>query len=587
MAYRSVLSGAICLIVVLVIIGTGVNSVAGQGTTEVEGAAVELPGPTESEYLSYVEDAAPGVDTPSNAFLLDTGEEQYIVATDKEVKTGYATVSGVKFTTTVDGREAGIIIADNLNIDTTGESVELSDLSDNPEKYRGQLVRVSAPYKQVATSLDVGEGEYVQQYMSGMFTPSEKQHSLESPGALGRWSVFNLSASEPRMFPPWGVAEELPTESGVQPAMSPTRRGFWAEGNATVDLAMIQGSGTPAIIANVSFDSERVSGPQEIAKRGDELQGKVVSMTASVLGSQTSSKQTLLSVARCGPDSVTNPVTGCVPVTADSVVHSGVLFEGEPQTLSDVILYAGISNYKQSEVSVPQLGKYRVTGRVVSTNQIAPPAPDGYGLMVYNMERAGDLPASGAVRDRIEEWERNVTDSIEEQIISEENGASAGGDNNTTAENGKVLGRLNLVDVNAPDRAQVGKEVNVTVTLENPTDSDIDVGFQLRRGQQLKGLGGFIVSGQTATVSLEYTPDEVGPLNITVNGAVVGTIDVVSRATKTQTALETITGTTETQAQNGGVETTRTRGESNGVPGFGVMLAALAMLTVAVIAIRR
>lgn len=408
------------LVVALLILISSFSGVTVASTPSYQtktGVALDVGPSTEKTYLDQMNNIVEkfGLEPRSNAFVITDGKKSWVVFTNSKPRTGKAKVRGTVISASELNSDFGVIFADSVSWTLKGEPTSLSKIRENPSEYHAELVRVKTHYRQISYLVEAAEGQYVTK-VSGAALGGSSSSLVGRPGAAGKWAVLNLSGGE------YGQsrAKEANQRIGTQnPAINYNQKQFWVNAQATVDLVVLDQGGKPTFyVAQVDVHGQQVQSVQEIARRGAELKGKVVTVESQVVGAKVSSQELLLSVAQCAPDSVTNPVTGCIPVPTDSVVHTGILFQGVPDSRSDVVTYAGLSNEHQQKVATPEKGTYRVTGRVVSTNQIDPDLPDGYALIVYEMEKTGHLQAQQAAVEKVSKWKSQAVNQVKGQITS-------------------------------------------------------------------------------------------------------------------------------------------------------------------------
>lgn len=378
------------------------------------GIAVEMVPADQQRYLDQLGDIQErfGVESKDNAFWLRASGEDWVVFTDERPKSGEATVTGrVLSPEILGGSDFGVIVADSVSVNQTGEQVELSELKENPSAFDGELVRVNAPYQQMPMAVE-SEGDLSARLVTGG-TFETIESSVQSPAELAEWSTFNASSAE-------SLDSALQTQLNTKPSVvgSGTPE-WWINAPTTVDLGVVIENGQPTYyLVQTSVQSTSVSGVNEIHSQGDNLAGKVVSFESSVVGGRISSQEAILSVSQCAPMSATNPATGCIPIPTDTTLHSGVLFSGIPDSRDDVVPYVGLSSHHQQSVLTDERGTYRVTGRVVQASQMNEASTDGYGLVVYDMERTGDLTASSDATSRAAAWHQERQESYRNEVQS-------------------------------------------------------------------------------------------------------------------------------------------------------------------------
>ena len=333
---------------------------------------------------------------------------------------------------------------------------------------------------------------------------------------------------------------------------------WWADAEATVTVLVLPdelsdymlGIGSFVIATDVEHTA-RVT-PSEVYRRGSELEGQVVQVETQAIGTRISTKETLLTVARCAPKSVTVPASPplCVPLVADVVVHSGVAVTAD--SLDTAIPYAGLTNEEQNQAVVPERGTYHLTGRVVSTDRIDPRLPDGYGLLVFERQRVGDLrltaqetttvrqhatAVSGRVRSQIEMSPTEFRNKTWAQLRSPPTTtptptakpAEAPTSTPTTAAptpNPRGDARLEIVNVETGlTTLDPGQTTFIEATVENTGDGagTMTVTFRLGNSTQTRTIS--LEAKERSTVTASFQPS-TGRHRVTVNGREAGMVTV-------------------------------------------------------------
>ncbi len=495
----------------------------------VDASSIAVSAQEEQRYLEEMQTFADrfGLETRENAFILTDGKKTWVVFSDAEPKTGEATVEGtIALEATTEQR--GAIFADSVSFSQEGEQANLDEVKNNPEKFDGQLVEVTANYRQLAYAIDGNEAG-VRLGMGGRLG-GEGGSLLSPPGEAGRWTVRNISASDNR----WRTAHQRAGGGGeTVVSISNGENRWWIDAETTVNAVVLNYQGAPILyVAQSDVASTPVNSVSQIADRGDELEGEVVTVESQVVGSRISSQELLLSVARCAPESVAFPPTGCIPVPVDATVHTGVLFEGVPREFEDVVVYAGVSNFHQTEVVKSERGTYQVTGRVVSTNQIGSDLPDGYALVVYDMERTGGLRAN----EDAQEAAQTYADDSEKEMRGQINGSNAetnadvagDGQQQSTSTATPEPAQLNIASAElAASEIALGESVAVSATVENTGEQAGETELVLRMdGAVVTREVVRVGAGESETVHLGVEPESIGEYQVSVSGESAGMLQV-------------------------------------------------------------
>lgn len=359
------------------------------------------------------------VSSRDNVFLFAEPNATYVVFTDQDPKNGLAEVRGTVISDiwveTYPDAE-GVIFADEVAFTTEGTPVEYTELTENPEEHHLDLVEVSANLTQLSYRVDVGEST-IAKIRTGGGVHQERLYKnwLLPPGQTGRWAALNLSNSSLST----GQRNEYLQDSSYIRVRDWSDERYWVNDPATVTGIFFNSEGGYSYqlyLVDTAYDARDIEEPQQIATSESDLEGEIVTFEADVIGSRISSKKALLQVARCAPDSIANPILGCTPIFVDTTIHTGVAFDGTPESLEDILVFAGVSNHGQDEAVVPEAGRYRLVGRVVPTDEIDPRLPEGQGLIIYKKERVGDLSVSAEAESRARSWNDNLQEMMIEQL---------------------------------------------------------------------------------------------------------------------------------------------------------------------------
>ncbi|WP_224338264.1 hypothetical protein [Haloprofundus halobius] len=400
------------LILSLALSGVPISAHA-QSSSTYEGVIVNVSAQAEANYVSETSSIVEsyGFDSVQHASLLFTDSgTRYVVLSNSDPAVGQASLNGVEILPPEGG--LGLLVATSLKVNPEGTEVPLDELEKNPKEYQYEFVQVSASVTQLTHTVDATEGEVVlQESLLGLGEERFSFSTFKSPGREGKWSTVNLSLAKQNHELNSELTGRLPlSTSSIGRASQQTR--WWMSANATVNMLVVGGGGgsVAAIIGQTTPESTTVSDLDELSAHT----GEVVTVTANGVGSSLSTQETLLSAAKCAPSSITNPVTGCLPVPTDGVVHSGTLFDSPPKNSDQLVYYAGVSNTVQDTPVEPETGKYRVTGRVVDATQLDPRLK-GTALIVYDRERVGHLSIESSTA---KESASTVREYIREQQLS-------------------------------------------------------------------------------------------------------------------------------------------------------------------------
>jgi len=314
----------------------------------------------------------------SNVFALDAGEMTYLVFTDESPKTARASVSG---TTLPLNARTQALFADSVSFNYDGQSLPISSLDQGA--HDGQLVETRGSYRHFPLALDLAGN--TQPGVIG--TVGADQKRLAQPGRTVRAVLFNQRNSS---LPAPVV---LQSENQSASAIAYGDRAWYTGGESRVTLASSDYSGSQTYYTSqVQPSGERIGSISEI---GDDDVGDVVTVTASGTGARLSAQETMAAKSSCdGENAVEFPFSGCGSLLADTVVHTGALWDSSSGASEGTVRYVGLSNTVQQTPTMPEDGKYRITGRVVEAEQIDPNLDAGHTLVVYNRSRVGDVDIS-------------------------------------------------------------------------------------------------------------------------------------------------------------------------------------------------
>ncbi|WP_323190762.1 hypothetical protein [Halostella sp. PRR32] len=481
-------------------------------TETLTGISVGQYATVEQSHLNDLEELAETTpyEVRDYTFTLFVDGERYIVFTDQEPQTGTATVEGTVIEDPPNHYNS-YILADNVSFETEGEPVPLSNVQADPSQYDGQHIRVTGSYQQLSATYETQNQIIVHQNHGRISAERQSLDLAQSPAQSARWSVLNLSNDEFGGSADAELEQRFAEMNSAMPVLG-LHSEFWMRGEVTVDAIVAAGSDeSRLIIADTTPVADEISGPNEINQRGEHLSGEVVRFETQVVGSTTSTQEFLTTVAPCGGgDSVLVPAgPTCVPVVSDSTVHAGVLLSGPPDSRSDVVPYAGISNYHQDTVTESETGTYIVTGRVVAASEIDPSLEGQYGVVVYGMDRQGDLQTHGDVEAQAEEYATQVTDRLKAQLnTSQQEWRTMSGSGNGGDQAGGVSGSSSIAIINTEyeqNPIQPGTTAVAVITVENTGTADGMITLSWRFvSDTVEETIVSVAAGETKEVRLEH-----------------------------------------------------------------------------------
>lgn len=396
----------------------------------VVGPAIELPETEKAAYLAEADALAAehGLAPRTNVFVVVKPETMWLVFVNGTVAEGMVTATGTAVPPDEAGRGGmGVLFADSVDVRTRGAETALSDLATEPDRHAYDLVRVTAPYRQLGFALDLGT-DRTNRYTYGVLSATPgRTLSLQPPGRAARWGVLNISSNAYGLVIENEFERRLPGGLVTAATVAFDDVHFWTNATVSVDAVVVPSSlygNTPhagdervvLYVVDTTVRARPVGSVDAIAERGERYAGEVVTVTARAAGSRTSAKRHLVETAGCGLGSVANPVTGCLPATTDATLHAGVLYDGQPEGRAETVPYAGVSNAGLDGATATGNGTYEVTGRVVRTAELDPSLPPGYGLVVYGMERTGPAGVDDRTARRVGAWRDRVATRLRGQL---------------------------------------------------------------------------------------------------------------------------------------------------------------------------
>ncbi len=148
----------------------------------------------------------------------------------------------------------------------------------------------------------------------------------------------------------------------------------------------------------------------EVHKRSENLRGKIVVFEAYGVGKSVSVQESLEHSTSCGEDEF--PIKDvCVNLVADVLLDGIVAWEGIPTSKEDLLLVIGASSFHQDRPEEDIIGRFRYTGKVLSTKEIEESLPEGLALMIVDREKIGEFNPenlSGEAEELINENRKEV-----------------------------------------------------------------------------------------------------------------------------------------------------------------------------------
>lgn len=367
-------------------------------TQSVEGAIFPVPAGLQDEVSSYrakTDGLAP------HAVIVATESTAYIAFTSEPLEKGAGSVTGRVLSEdalTVDGITFGAMVVSSADLQENPRRVAVGPLAEPPNDYALEEVAVEAHHSVAAVRHQPEAGG-----------------DIDSPGTLGVLTQDSAAhrnltgAAATAVFNP--SAEPLPDASPRVFTQS-TRRGFWANGEATVSGVVLP-PGTTAREVVTTFDASGITARADgevllsvttVEQQARQVQsveslvsgdvpGTMVRVESNMIQTRVSTQELLMQTTPCGDTKV--PVKEvCVPVPSDVLVHSGVAWDASVESTEQAIVILGASSRVQEEIVTAQQGRYRITGRMVSLQTIDGRLPDRRALLVTDLERVGAVQGS-------------------------------------------------------------------------------------------------------------------------------------------------------------------------------------------------
>lgn len=430
------------------------------------GASFSVPESLEDEVDSVRSDIPDSL--PSNVTVLAKSDALYLVFTNEVPESGSVETTGIVLNRTVEesGKTFGLLVASSATFETTGTETTVSDIAASPESFELDLVRVDAAQRRVAILTDPDEGnDLTVSTTAGVMSDDPVQVSDLFSDAAGKVTDIVLNSSvESHTGSVQSKVEQLvgkASESSLPTVGFDTA--FWTDTNATVDaIVVLPGSEAAEFVAafdpsnssaragddpllyrvEEAYSPRAVSGISEIKSNAEQLDGTVVSFTASVYQQRLSIQEALehATGAPCDTTTVTVPTPNgpvCVNVVFDTLVHGGAAWTATSPRADDVMPIVGASSRHQDEVLTDRKGEYRIVGEIVTATRIDEELPDEPLLVVYELEKTGDLLD---IEDRVEDLVKNESKALLEQFRDSVNETAKSGDE--TATNGTIAGTV-------------------------------------------------------------------------------------------------------------------------------------------------
>lgn len=403
----------------------------------VSGAAFPLPEALEDDIDQYRSDHDL---LPEFVFVLANGEQQSLVFTDTDPIISSVAADGRRLGDSISFGELdlGVLVAKTATFDTAATQTTVDDITNNPAQFAFDVIEVSTSHTRTGLRTrfaDDGISYPTTTGVAGIDTePStlfgqtgERLRTIADDPSNGSLESFISTHDESPLV-------TLSPENGFWYGTTPTLTGVVIPAGVAAreflsrvdqEAVSIPQPDAPILyVSDVDHDPTEVADVPSLIQQSSELAGEIVRLDAAVFQTTISVQETMEATTACGDNRV-QIKEACVDVVNDAVLHGGVAWSGPPQDRGDMIPLLGVSTWDQLDPLQDHTGEYEIIGEVVSTARIDDALPDSEVLVVYAIERTGELDyetLDTTVKTRIE-------DTLEPFVSASERQASVSGDN--------------------------------------------------------------------------------------------------------------------------------------------------------------
>lgn len=386
------------------------------------GVAIPMQNALQAELGTAVREAESSYPGSSPEVWLFMNEDTTaVVASDSPIQLGEVELQGYKATS----GSVSVIVADSVSLDTSPKLVDNDELSGSPTQYQYQYVESTAPVKHVPFAYETGDGNVMQESTTGGFNsdtlladagrlvpPTElSNHVLVNASRLLNGGARGLELGEYRLSgdifldshqtDEWIVDSEATVQGVVldRPVGAPAA-------DSPDDLTWLYASNVEAQ-ANSNEDFSTV------VQRADHRAGFTVTTEANLVGSSISSKEALVAASACDGGETVGAAPNCVSALTDMTIMTGVtVADGESY---QALPFIAINNDIQSKLVAPMSGRYKITGEVIDFQNVHP-GFSGQGILIYEMERVGDVRLASGVEGQVSTDKDRIVAEIREQL---------------------------------------------------------------------------------------------------------------------------------------------------------------------------
>jgi len=210
-----------------------------------------------------------------------------------------------------------------------------------------------------------------------------------------------------------------------------------------------------------------------------------------------SAQETLEHNTACGQDRI-QVQSGCVNVPQDFLIHTGIAWNTGVDSRDDLIpILAGSATHQDAPVE-NTTGSYRIVGEVVSTSRIDESLPEGSMLLVYELERTGDIEyrdLSTDLRQRIVGQTDTFRSRFSADVLNEELNDSVDSEEGPVPREISAGETESISNLSQPDGSLEVNEVSITasediqdIEISVSDDSTISEGVEDPPGSQINLL---------------------------------------------------------------------------------------------------
>jgi hypothetical protein len=167
----------------------------------------------------------------------------------------------------------------------------------------------------------------------------------------------------------------------------------------------------------------------------------------------------------------------------DELLQAGAAWSTVPQSREGVLPVVGVSSNRQDQPITTENGTYEIVGEVVSSSRIDEDLPDGSVLLIYDMERTGDVDYQEVrsegreiIKTKRNEFATRLLSQVEQDSVQVDasristSATPVGTQKEDTDTDGSNDGTSNNNDVEDTDSASGGGERNEDTSGSSDTE---------------------------------------------------------------------------------------------------------------------